>query len=154
MGGIIFRDYEYEHYNIPNIITWSSAQLECQQWGGNLATIDSKQIDSLLYYLTTETVSCWIGLNDVATEAGTNASAFVWVDGSNSTYRQFDTVLNNEPDDGMGTRDCVDFRYGYSRASDGWDDRLCTAHIKCYFCRKPGKDSTCHYVKSMLCYFD
>ena len=105
-------------------------------------TIYSKQIDSLLYYLTTA-YSCWIGLNDITTEAGTDASAFVWADGSTSTYRQFATIPNgvNEPSGDVGTakRDCVDFRLGNGESSDGWDDRECNAYVNCYFCQKSGK---------------
>ena len=140
---VIYRESSYGYFLTPIEISWYTAQMECINWGGNLATIESKQIDSLLYYLTTETVSCWIGLNDVATEAGTDASAFVWADGSNSTYRQFATITNGgtEPsgDSGGANRDCVDFRYGNSADSDGWDDRLCDGNIQCYFCQKPGK---------------
>ena len=35
--------------------------------------------------------AAWIGLNDRSVEAGTDANSFVWVDGSDSTYRQFAT---------------------------------------------------------------
>ena len=65
-------------------IAWSTAQSECVTWGGNLVTIDSKQVDSLLYYMTSD-YTCWIGLNDRDNEAGNISSAFVWVDGSTST---------------------------------------------------------------------
>ena len=106
-------------------------------------TIYSKQIDSLLYHLTTEITSCWIGLNDINNEAGKNANAFVWVDGSTSTYRQFATITkgDTEPSGTFGViqRDCVDFRFGNDGSSDGWDDRECNANVYCYFCQKPGK---------------
>ena len=107
-------------------------------WGGNLVTIDSKQVDSLLYYMTSG-YTCWIGLNDRDTEAGNNGSAFVWADGSTSTYRQWDTIYNNEPDGNTNAGyDCVSFRY-QDGASDGWDDRTCDAYVFCYFCQKSGK---------------
>ena len=46
-----------------------------------------------MYYLTdiNEYFATWIGLNDISDEAGTDASRFVWTDGSDSTYRQFAT---------------------------------------------------------------
>ena len=136
-----FNDSTYAIFTSgTNIIHWLTAQANCMSWGGNLITIDSKQIDSLLFYLTTS-YTCWIGLNDKDNEAGLNASAFVWVDGSTSTYRQFDTIANpnGEPDDTNGDRDCVGFRYGHNLGSDGWDDRECYAYVDCYFCQKPGK---------------
>ena len=137
---ITFNDSTYAIFTTTNIIHWLTAQANCMSWGGNLITIDSKQIDSLLFYLTTS-YTCWIGLNDRDNEAGLNASAFVWVDGSTSTYRQFDTIANTngEPDDPDGNRDCVGFRYGNYLGSDGWDDRECDAHVYCYFCQKSGK---------------
>ena len=114
------------------------AQLNCIDWEGNLITIDSKRTDSLLYYMTSD-YTCWIGLNDRDNEAGNNGSAFVWVDGSASTYRQWDTVYNNEPDGNTKPEyDCVSFRY-LNGASNGWDDRNCNAHVSCYFCQKSGK---------------
>ena len=57
-----------------NQITWSDAQDICINWGGNLATIKSKQIDTLLYYLTdiySKHFATWIGLNDISVEATT-----------------------------------------------------------------------------------
>ena len=124
-------------------IMWTAAETKCNNLGGHLVTVYSKQIDSLLYYLTT-VYACWIGLNDITTEAGTDASAFVWVDGSTSTYRQFSTITNGmgtEPSGDIPTaeRDCVDFRFGNGESSDGWDDRECYAHVFCYFCQKSGK---------------
>ena len=136
---LTFGNSTYGYITTISPISWLKSQLNCNNWGGNLATIESKQIDSLLYYLTT--VSCWIGLNDITTEAGTDASAFVWVDGSTSTYRQFATITNGmgtEPSGGTN-RDCVDFRFGNDGSSDGWDDRECNAHVFCYFCQKSGK---------------
>ena len=123
----------------PDRVPWKTAQLNCVNGGGNLSTIDSKQIDSLLYYMLTLEYKCWIGLNDLAFEAGTNGSAFVWVDGSNSTYRQWDTIYNNEPNGNTNAEfDCVSFRY-LDGASNGWDDRTCNAYAYCYFCQKSGK---------------
>ena len=135
---ITFNNYTYTiHKRTAKKIPWTDAETNCENWGGHLVTVDSKQIDSLLYYLITDYYSCWIGLNDITTEAGTDASAFVWVDGSTSTYRQFATITNGmgtEPSgtDGSTERDCVDFRFGNDGSSDGWDDWECNANVKCY----------------------
>ena len=79
------------------------------------ATIKSKQIDTLLYYLTDINVyfAAWIGLNDRSVEAGTDANSFVWVDGSDSTYRQFATSPESQayPRATGDNWDCVGFRY-------------------------------------------
>ena len=49
------------------------------------------KVDSLLQYLpdNPDQFECWIGLNDIATEAGSDADAFVWVDGTNHGWVQF-----------------------------------------------------------------
>ena len=136
---VTIDDATYGYFSTtPDLNTWITAQQNCIGWGGNLTTIDSKKIDSLLYHLITLEYKCWIGLNDIGFEAGTNGSAFVWVDGSTSTYRQWDTFYNNEPDDPDGTRDCVAFRY-IDEASNGWEDRECSVTVSCYFCKKSGK---------------
>ena len=136
---VTIDDATYGYFSTtPDLNTWITARLNCIDWGGNLTTIDSKQIDSLLYYMIALEYKCWIGLNDITIEAGTNGNAFVWVDGSTSTYRQWDTIYNNEPDDPDGTRDCVAFRY-FDGAANGWDDRTCDAYVSCYFCQKSGK---------------
>ena len=120
-------------------ILWTTAQTNCVTWGGNLVTIDSKQVDSLLYYMVSSDYTCWIGLNDRDNEAGNNGSAFVWVDGSTSTYRQWDTVYNNEPNGNTNADyNCVSFRY-FNGSASGWDDRECYAYVWCYFCKKSGK---------------
>ena len=89
--------------------------------------------------MVTSSYTCWIGLNDMDNEAENNGSAFVWAGGSTSTYRQWDTVYNNEPDGNNNAEyDCVAFRYT-DGASSGWDDRECYAYVPCYFCQKSGK---------------
>ena len=73
--------------------TWLNAQLNCNSWGGNLATIKSEEEDSLLYYSTTDiqtNISCYMGLNDIQNEAGSDESIYTWVDGSSSAYRNFE----------------------------------------------------------------
>ena len=117
-------------------ISWQAADESCLNMGRNLATISSKQIDSLLYYLPTHEYSCWIGLFDIFTEAGNKSSAFIWANGNESTYRQFGTTDGAKPDDTDGTEDCVIFRYNGSVLSDGWDDRSCDDLQDCYFCQK------------------
>ncbi|KAI6661276.1 hypothetical protein LOD99_10056 [Oopsacas minuta] len=88
-----FDDTNFAYFTLPgNFINWPEAEASCINWGGYLATIKSEQVDSLLYY-TPEDIQihfgCFLGLNDMENEAGTIASAFVWVDGSNSSYRKF-----------------------------------------------------------------
>ena len=134
---------------------WLTAQQSCINWGGNLATIPSSKVDSLLYYMpeSSDQFDCWIGLNDRDTEAFNNGSAFVWIDGSNSTYRNFATAPDTEPNNIGGSQDCVAFRFDLGQ-SNGWHDGNCNDQATCYFCDKPSKckNSYIYTIKTQLKY--
>ena len=89
-----------------------------------LATIKSLKEDTILRLLTDpkDYFSCWIGLHDKSSEAGTDDSAFVWTDGSNSAYRN----LGMFSSDTSGS-DCVAYRYIMSNGviSNGWQNLAC-----------------------------
>ena len=90
--------------------------------------------------------SCHIGLNDIQHDAGIDESAFVWVDGSNSTYRNLGTVETNLPT-AYEIHDCVRARYRstFGILSQRWVNSECTTARSCYYCSKPGK----HTVNNM-----
>ena len=136
----IFNNTTFGYFSDSPTSTWLNAQLNCINWGGNLATIKSEEEDSLLYYSTTDITlpyGCYIGLNDILNEAGTNGGAYTWVDGSSSDYRNFETgfpVVNVD-------HNCVQFRYntGGNVLSDGWNNKVCSIGNNCHFCTKTGK---------------
>ena len=77
---------------------------------------------------------CWIGLNDINVEAGTDKSQFTWVDGNGSPYRNFTAgqPTNNSPDE--------DFVYFRTNVGDsGWLNAPSTRTNDCYFCKRPSK---------------
>ncbi|KAI6654213.1 hypothetical protein LOD99_11461, partial [Oopsacas minuta] len=136
--------------------TWFTSQLDCLNWGGNLATINSAIEDSLLFYSSTDIdiyFSCWIGLNDIENDAGIDANAFVWVDGSDSTYRNFDTLGRSFPLEIDG-RNCVRNRYRTAAGilSNGWFNPPCTVIRYCYFCNKLGNSKGCDLIYEGSCY--
>ncbi|KAI6647376.1 hypothetical protein LOD99_12372 [Oopsacas minuta] len=103
-------------------INWVDSRQQCLSSGYDLATISSSEENALSLSLLTGTSTCWIGLNDIA-----NEGTFVWVDGSDSTYRNFDT---NEPHDPGSIYNCVEFR-----TNSRWNDHQCIGHtLSCYFC--------------------
>ena len=73
----------------------------------------------------------------------TNASLFVWVDGSDSAYRQFGDSFNLSFPIGSvegNTDDCVRFRFtSDGEISNGWLNQGCNVSRSCYFCNRPGK---------------
>ena len=138
----IFDDTRFGYFSDSPTITWLNAQLNCISWGGTLATIKSAVEDSLLFYSITDVASafsCHIGLNDIGNDVGTDGSAFVWVDGSTSSYRNFGTLGSNYPilDNNY---DCVRHRYRAVSAqlSQGWLNAQCNDERNCHFCSKPG----------------
>ena len=84
--------------------------------------------------------SCYIGLNDIQSEAGTDGGVYTWVDGSSSAYRNFEPGF---PINSIN-RDCVSFRYsaGGGVLSDGWLNQVCSTEIYCHFCSQPGRKSS------------
>ena len=126
-------------------INWLDAETDCIKWNGHLATIRSYQEDSLLLHslVDIENISCFIGLNDRETDAMTDPNAFVWVDGSDSAYRQFGNSFGLIFPIGStegNTDDCVIFGYTLNGAiSNGWSNQDCDVERSCYFCSRPGK---------------
>ena len=85
------------------------------------------------------TFTCHIGLNDIDNAAGTDGGAYVWIDGSNSTYRKWGTLGSNFPISN-DYYNCVRNRYrdGAAVLSEGWLNAPCKKTRNCYFCSKQG----------------
>ena len=79
-----------------------------------------------MFSTSTGLTHCWIGLNDIGTEG-----TFVWVDGSESTYRHWSP---GQPDNGGSIEDCV-----HTYGNPFWNDEGCTETKNCYFCSAHGK---------------
>ena len=128
-----FNGYTYGHF-FHIFFGQLIAEQNCIAWGGNLTTIKSLQVDSLLQYLpdSPDQFECWIGLNDIDTQAVTDVSVYVWVDGSNSTFRNFAATYPM----GLSTQGCI--VYGFNQDDTrGWSDKPCIESATCYFCNKP-----------------
>lgn len=75
-----------QHYYVSTIAqTWTQAQSTCQANGGNLATVTSAAVNTLLTN-NLPSGGGWIGFTDQASEG-----TFVWVDGSPVTYTNWNT---------------------------------------------------------------
>ena len=85
------------------------------------------------------TFTCYIGLNDINNEADTEGDAFVWIDGSTSSYRKWGTLGTMYPKNDTDF-DCVRYRYsiGGGVISQGWVNAPCSETRNCYFCSKSG----------------
>ena len=75
---------------------------------------------------------CFIGINDITTEG-----VYVWADGSDSTYRNWN---KGEPNDHSGDEECGEID------NDGvWNDIRCYKNLTCYFCSV--KVNNCTYLQ-------
>ena len=103
-------------------INWADAGVNCQSWGGDLASIANAGENAALDYIrnTGEPGGCWIGLNDIETEG-----TFVWSDGINSSYRNW---ISNQPDNTFGDENCVNLN------PITWNDLPCNSNLLCYYC--------------------
>ena len=136
---MVFNGTKFRFYTASPSIGRDSAQTNCESWGGNLATIKSLKEDTIFGLLTDtkDYFSCWIGLNDLNSEAGTDSSAFAWADGSNSAYRNFGMFSSDTSDS-----DCVAYRYMMNNGviSNGWQNLACSQLTNCSYCAKQGNN--------------
>ena len=109
--------------------------MNCVTLNAHLASLESPiESDLLINIPDTTNRSCWIGLNDRDIEAGREESAFSWVDGSISTYRDF--II------GQPTNDSVDedFTYYQTNSSNpGWVNVASSMTVDCYYCKISSK---------------
>ncbi|XP_061758843.1 galactose-specific lectin nattectin-like [Nerophis ophidion] len=100
-------------------VSFAAAEEECQNIGGNLASIRNSLENALAYQLVRDANAgsipdTWIGLFDSVEEEN-----FLWVDGSKSSFRFF---RSDQPDDFQGGEDCVEIH----RVEERWNDDGCT----------------------------
>ena len=119
----------FSYFTSTSRINWETARQRCLLWGYDLASVKNSQENSLLYATrsTSNSVNCWIGLNDRSSEG-----LYVWSDGSNSLYRnwRFGEPNNQE------NEDCVHFFNNVD-----WNDKSCTYTVSCFFCSSTGKNT-------------
>lgn len=115
--------------------SWEDAENICKAYGGHLASISSSADQSFIYNNIKQYKNdhFWIGLNDRA-----NESVFVWSDGNNSTYRNWNYGEPNNFQD----EDCVEI----PGSSGKMNDNACKKEFG-YICSTiVGKNTTGLYV--------
>ena len=125
----------FTFHSSDSALTWVESELDCLESNAHLASIETPIEGVLLLNIpNTANRSCWIGLNDRDIEAATDELAFTWVDGSNSTYRDFIT--------GQPTNDFVneDFTFYQTNSTNpGWVNVNSSVTTNCYFCKIKSK---------------
>jgi hypothetical protein len=108
--------------------TWPHAEQSCQDFGGHLATIESRKHHETTVALSKH-LGVWIGLSDRIEEG-----SFVWSEGEPMAYETWDV---NEPDDGKGpgstlsgmceggSEDCVMLWHAGTKVT--WRDTGCSS---------------------------
>lgn len=107
-------------------LSWQNAETFCEGIGGYLAVIDSAAENTIARSASTFADAPWIGFNDIAAEAGSNAFGFVKVTGGFLTHNGF---AAGEPNDGGGNEDCALF----FPSSMTWNDYIC-GMAEAYIC--------------------
>ncbi|XP_046332137.1 C-type lectin TsL-like [Haliotis rufescens] len=103
--------------------TWDDAQTSCQEDGGSLAKLDTRQIErsivSLSGFAAVKTLGPWIGLSDLY-----DNDTYFWTDGTPTTYLNW---LDRRPSHSYkGQKEnCVIIQYSYRRQVVGWNDVYC-----------------------------
>lgn len=96
-------------------LTWTAAQVACQDRGGDLLVLASESEETQLSgYTEGNPAGWWIGLSDLALEG-----EFVWVDGNPPGHTRWALA---EPT-ATESENCVDLING--GIVDGWSDRSC-----------------------------
>ncbi|XP_017538256.1 macrophage mannose receptor 1-like [Pygocentrus nattereri] len=94
--------------------TWTDAQNYCRETFTDLATIENQEhMNAVKAVLTAAAGNAWIGLRRKI-----NADSWIWSDGSNSSYRDWDT---REPNNGVGDY-CVQLLQDHEYR---WNDECC-----------------------------
>ncbi|HLP84817.1 MAG TPA: C-type lectin domain-containing protein [Phycisphaerales bacterium] len=89
--GPIQRPGDESRYYVVQGANWSQMRAFAQSMGGDLATVnDASEQSFIMASVINANEKVFIGLNDAAVEG-----AFVWADGSTSTYRNFPPLFSN-----------------------------------------------------------
>ena len=102
-------------YYSQSVLTWVDANTACgTQSGGTLVTVDSAEINTLVFGLSPGGAQMWMGLTDMSSEGN-----FVWLDGTPYSYSNWNT---GEPNN-LYNEDCVHF---LPQQNGLWNDLDCT----------------------------
>ena len=100
----------------------------CIATGGNLATIESAEVDQILYDLAvSDDINCWIGLEKV----NRGNEDVIWADGSVSTYRNYQEQTPNN------SLKFYTLRARDGNKTSGWEN-INDAILYCIICQRPG----------------
>eukprot|EP00092_Neocalanus_flemingeri_P006940 GFUD01007492.1.p1 GENE.GFUD01007492.1~~GFUD01007492.1.p1 ORF type:complete len:215 (+),score=29.58 GFUD01007492.1:78-722(+) len=105
-------------------LTWSEAELRCQEEGGHLVSIVSEEEDKFIKDNFFTNKNIWIGANDKVVEG-----LWTWSDGSAWKFADWQV---GQPNSYEGDEDC-----GYLWASkDGkWADAPCSSRYEAFLCK-------------------
>ncbi|XP_033624641.1 macrophage mannose receptor 1-like [Asterias rubens] len=125
-------------------LSWHKAEKYCNEQGGTLAVIDSREVQSVITALLVRAPSAnvWIGLNDLDVE-----NTFKWTDGTNISFKNW---APDQPDNGFPAfeEDCVYLESNEDFPGE-WNDGFCDYNRE-YICQIP-LDPTIPDVPTRYC---
>ena len=123
IGAREFNGNYFKVYNDP--VTWHAARIKCEKLGGHLAIVGTEKDNEFLKFLVqgAELRTAWLGATDEQ-----NEGHWVWIDGSDLTYSNWDTRAG-QPNNAGGVEHYVvllAFNSGlwwdyYDDDRDGWN---------------------------------
>ncbi|HVM95615.1 MAG TPA: lectin-like protein [Candidatus Acidoferrales bacterium] len=118
-------------YHFAGPLDWQSAETACEGIGGYLAVLDSSA-ENAIARSSFVSGTPWIGFDDIAVEAGTNAFGFVKVTGGPLTFSAFAPGEPNNANTNPNGEDCVQYWF----PDTAWNDYRCDA-AEPYVCERP-----------------
>ena len=103
------QTYNGHTYLLSDVGTWEQAQIQAQQLGGNLVTLNDAAEETWIRNTFSNTERLWTGFSDVVTEG-----EWQWVSGEAVTYTNW---APNEPNNDGGGQD-----FGSINYKNRWDD--------------------------------
>ncbi|EGD82807.1 C-type MBL-2 protein [Salpingoeca rosetta] len=112
---------------IETPMTFSKAQVNCLELGGNLASVSNDAENDAIFNLNPVIEARWLG-GFVPEGDEHSAAAFQWVDGSSFNYTNW---ASGEPNDYLQKEDCTSMHTlsGRNALAGEWNDVSCTAKI-------------------------
>ncbi|XP_074479552.1 ladderlectin-like isoform X1 [Sebastes fasciatus] len=115
---------------VPTPMTWANAERQCQDYGGNLASVhsvDEQQfIQGLILSITEKNALTWLGAFDAQQEG-----LWLWSDG---TPFKFDYWDRGQPDNNRGDSHCLVMNYSDRKK---FDDTPCSLLRPSVCAKKP-----------------
>ncbi|XP_056611325.1 galactose-specific lectin nattectin-like [Triplophysa dalaica] len=110
----------------PQTVNWGTAVKNCQNFGGNLASVRTKVRNDFLLSLVPSNTRAWIGGHD-----GELDGQWLWSNGARFDYTNW---CRGEPNNDRRPENCLELNFSGNRC---WNDESCSIGMGYICARKP-----------------